>query len=70
MTDAGVAVSLLLMTLIYFPAKPRLPPSRSSAVERLDYFASIKSLFKYVNTRIITLFLIFVSFICDAVPKF
>lgn len=41
-----VGVSFLLM-LIYFPAKPDLPPTASASVPRLDFKTGIKELTRF-----------------------
>lgn len=56
---AGIAVFLLILSIIYFPAKPKLPPSQSSAMERHDYFASIKIMVTNVQLMLLVLTYVF-----------
>jgi len=42
--DAGVAVAIFAIILVYFPAKPPLPPAHSSAIERTDFREGLKAL--------------------------
>ena len=42
------AVLLFLLILIYFPNKPKLPPSLSAIEERMEFKTGVKSLVKYV----------------------
>ena len=37
---------VLLMILVYFPAKPLKPPTLSASVERLDFKAGAKTLLR------------------------
>ncbi|KAL4228912.1 Solute carrier 49 member 4 [Mactra antiquata] len=41
---AGLGIALFLFILIYFPARPPLPPSPSASVKRTDYMKGVKSL--------------------------
>merc|ERR1711892_1351676 len=41
---AGLDIALFLLLVIYFPSKPTLPPSISSAEERLDFLGGFKIL--------------------------
>ena len=41
---AAVAVSIFVLFIIYFPSKPPLPPSASSAVERTEFVSGVKAL--------------------------
>ncbi|XP_018013542.1 uncharacterized protein LOC108670588 isoform X2 [Hyalella azteca] len=43
---AGIAGLLFLLAVAYFPRQPPHPPSPSSAEERLDYFAGMKTIIK------------------------
>ena len=42
--EFGVAALILLVIFVYFPAKPKLPPSVTATVERLDFKNGFKRL--------------------------
>ncbi len=44
--EFGVGCFLLFMVLVYFPAKPPLPPSITAALERVDYKHGLLQLLK------------------------
>lgn len=42
--ECGWCVLIFLMVLLYFPAKPKLPPSISASVDRLDFKSGFRAL--------------------------
>lgn len=42
--ELAIAVTIFIAILIYFPSKPKLPPSRSSSKKRHNFQASLKRL--------------------------
>ena len=42
--QAALAMAVLVVVLIYYPSKPQLPPSRSSAVKRHELLEGVKHL--------------------------
>ncbi|CAC5362491.1 DIRC2 [Mytilus coruscus] len=44
--ECGLAVLVFLLVLVYFPNKPKLPPSLSASAERVDFKIGIKQLFR------------------------
>ncbi|KAJ8298207.1 hypothetical protein KUTeg_024738 [Tegillarca granosa] len=46
-TEAAWSVFVFLLVLIYFPAKPPLPPTVTASTERLDYKNGVKGLFRH-----------------------
>ena len=53
--EALICTVLFLCTLIYFPARPRLPPSMASTVPRLNIKEGVIHLLKYANSISINL---------------
>ncbi|XP_064644031.1 solute carrier family 49 member 4 homolog isoform X1 [Lineus longissimus] len=47
--QAGVAIFLFFLILLYFPSRPKMPPSVSAATDRVDFKSGIKSLLKKPN---------------------
>jgi FLVCR family MFS transporter len=47
--EAALQLVILLAIVIYFPAKPKKPPSLSAATGRVDFKNGIKKLFKNYN---------------------
>lgn len=45
--EAAWSVFVFLLVLIYFPAKPPLPPTVTASTERLDYKNGVKGLFRH-----------------------
>ena len=44
--DAAIAVVLFLLFLIYYPSKPPLPPTVTSSINRMEFWAGTKQIFK------------------------
>ena len=44
--ELGLAILVLLIAFIYFPDKPKLPPSHSASLPKLTFFVSFKQLLK------------------------
>ena len=42
--EAGLVLACFAAILIHFPAKPKHPPSMSSAQERMDFLPGLKSI--------------------------
>lgn len=61
---AVVGVTVLIAILVYFPSKPPVPPSVTSAVERLNFKATFK---KIIRNRDVLLVTVAYS-ICLAIP--
>ncbi|XP_042864097.1 solute carrier family 49 member 4 homolog [Penaeus japonicus] len=53
--DAAIAVTLLVVILVYFPTKPPLPPSVTSSVDRYDFITSMKKVFRNRDVLLVTL---------------
>lgn len=54
-SEAGIAAFLFLLVLVYFPAKPPLPPSISASTPRLQFKAGFWKLAKSSSFWLITL---------------
>lgn len=52
---AGVGVALITTVFLYFPAKPPMPPSLTSHVERLDFRAGVKIMARNWELLLVTL---------------
>ncbi|KAK3804471.1 hypothetical protein RRG08_024996 [Elysia crispata] len=50
---AGISAFVLLLTFIYFPAKPPLPPTISAGVKRLSQGEGVRNLLKNVQFHLI-----------------
>ena len=48
-TEAVWAVGVCILIAVYFPSKPYVPPSASSTVDREDFVAGSKALFRSVS---------------------
>ena len=48
-SEAAVQLLLVLAIVIYYPAKPKNPPSKSAAKERVDFKNGLKKLLKNYN---------------------
>jgi len=57
-THAGIACFLLLVVVCYFPAKPPLPPSITSSMERVPYLKSMKLILG--NGQVLLMMVVFV----------
>ena len=44
--QAGIAVLLFILFILYFPDKPPLPPTVTSAINRTEFWAGTKQIFK------------------------
>ena len=44
--QAGIAVLLFILFIIYFPAKPPLPPTVTSAINRTEFWVGLKQIFR------------------------
>ena len=53
--EAGAMLIIFLAVLIYYPAKPAKPPSRSAATGRVDFKSGLKKLFKNYNFLLLVL---------------
>ena len=51
--EFGIACLLFLLVLFTFPAKPKLPPSTTAALERLDFNKGLKQLLKNPQFQLI-----------------
>lgn len=49
--EAGIAATLLVMTVAYFPSRPSSPPSITSAAPRLEYRATLAAIARWVPGR-------------------
>lgn len=45
-TEFGWAIGIFLLLLLYFPAKPHKPPSKSASTERLNFIQGCKTLLR------------------------
>lgn len=52
---AAIGVAVLLIVYIYYPSKPPSPPSLSSTVERLQFWESLKKMFRNRDLILVTL---------------
>ena len=43
--DAAIAVLLFFLFLLYFPTKPPLPPTVTSSINRMEFWAGTKQIF-------------------------
>ena len=50
---AGVAVAMFLLFCLYFPSKPPHPPAPSSAIERVEFWAGVKQIFRNKNVLLL-----------------
>ncbi|VDI11899.1 MFS transporter, FLVCR family, disrupted in renal carcinoma protein 2 [Mytilus galloprovincialis] len=53
--ECGMSVLALLLVIVYFPDKPKLPPTVSASVERVDFKEGIKQLMRNVKFWMICL---------------
>ena len=44
--QAGVAVSLFLLFLLYFPSAPAFPPAPTAAIQRVEFWTGARQIFK------------------------
>ena len=44
----ALVAALTAAILCYFPSKPKLPPSKSSAVERMEFLPGLRAMCWYV----------------------
>ena len=44
--QAGVAVSLFLLFLLYFPSAPAFPPAPTAAIERMEFWTGARQIFR------------------------
>lgn len=51
LTDAGFSGVLLLAVVVYFPSKPKIPPSVTSSCERLNFIPGVLACVRYVGGR-------------------
>eukprot|EP00794_Sanderia_malayensis_P018065 gene18065-19874_t len=51
--EFGIACFLLLLVLLFFPAKPPVPPSVTAALERVDYKHGLKQLIRNKQFQLI-----------------
>lgn len=58
--EAVAATAVLFLIVLFFPSKPTSAPSHSAAVQRLDFFASLKSYFHNIPLILLSL--------CYAIP--
>ena len=46
LVQAGIAALLFILFLIYFPSKPPLPPTVTSSINRTEFWAGTKQIFR------------------------